>query len=334
MFSNDPNNGPARSKCKFFSHLVLGIAALSTAVVAGAQAYPSKPIRVIMSVQGGAEVTVRIMSNKVSEALGQPMVIEMMPAAGGSLAAETVKNAAPDGYTIMYTGASALIIRKFVAKNTRYDALKDFSPIIRLNETVLHMMVNPAVGINNVQDLVDYAKKYPGKLSYGTSGIGTSHHLSAELIRLVAGIDWVHVPYKGAPPVVTDLIAGRIQVGFGTISTIAPILSSGKIRMIAINNGQRYPRYPDVPTITEQLPGYIPPPVWTGYYGPAGLPRPIVQRLYDEYLKAATSAEARSKADELGYFQGTGTPEELMESVRTGLAIVEKIAKGAGIQPE
>ena len=309
-------------------------AALAVPFFAQAQTYPTKPIRLIMTVQGGAEVTVRIMSNKVAEALGQPLVIEPMPGAGGSVGADTVMRAAPDGYTIMYTGASALVIRPFVAKNTRYDANRDFSPIIRLNETVLHIMVNPSMPINNMQELVEYAKKNPGKLSYGTSGVGTSHHLAGELISMVSGINWVHVPYKGAPPVVTDLIAGRIQVGFGTISTIAPILNTGRIRMIAINNGQRYPLFPNVPTVAEQLPGYTAPPSWTGYFGPAGMPRPIVQRLYNEYLKAATSPEARSKAEELGYFQGTGTPEELAESVKSGLAIVEKIAKGAGIQPE
>jgi len=310
------------------------MAAAFCALQVQAQAYPTKPIRVIMAVQGGAEVTVRIMANKATEAMGQPLVIEMMPGAGGAQAAETVMRAAPDGYTIMYTGASAMVIRKFVTRNTRYDPVTDFSPIIRLNETVLHIMVNPSLPVNNMQELVDYAKKNPGKLSWGTSGVGTSHHLSGELIRMLTGIDWVHVPYKGAPPVVTDLIAGRIQVGFATISTIAPIANSGKIRIIAINNGQRYPLFPNVPTVAEQLPGYIAAPSFTGYYGPAGMPRPIVQRLYAEYLKAATSPEARTKADELGYFQGTGTPEELAESIKQGLAIVEKIVKGSGIQPE
>ena len=314
--------------------LAAGLAAAGSAAAALAQAYPAKPIRVIMAVQGGAEVTVRVMANKVSEAMGQPLVIEMMPGAGGAQAAETVMRAAPDGYTIMYTGASAMVIRKFVTKNTRYDPVTDFSPIIRLNETVLHIMVNPSLPVSSMQELVEYAKKNPGKLSWGTSGVGTSHHLSGELIRMLTGIDWVHVPYKGAPPVVTDLIAGRIQVGFGTISTVAPILNSGKIRMIAINNGQRYPLFANVPTVAEQLPGYVAPPSFTGYYGPAGLPKPIVQRLYGEYLKAATSPEARAKAEELGYFQGTGTPEELAESIKQGLAIVEKIVRGSGIQPE
>ena len=314
--------------------LAPAMAAAFCALQVQAQAYPTKPIRVIMAVQGGAEVTVRIMANKVTEAMGQPLVIEMMPGAGGAQAAETVMHAAPDGYTIMYTGASAMVIRKFVTRNTRYDPVTDFSPIIRLNETVLHIMVNPSLPVNNMHELVDYAKKNPGKLSWGTSGVGTSHHLSGELIRMLTGIDWVHVPYKGAPPVVTDLIAGRIQVGFGTISTIAPIVNSGKIRIIAINNGQRYPLFPNVPTVAEQLPGYTAAPSFTGYYGPAGMPRPIVQRLYSEYLKAATSPEARAKAEELGYFQGTGTPDELAESIKQGLAIVEKIVKGSGIQPE
>jgi len=310
----------------------LGAAAFATATQA--QTYPTKPIRVIMAVQGGAEVTVRVMANKVTEAIGQPLVIEMMPGAGGAQAAETVMRAAPDGYTIMYSGASTMVIRKFVTKNTRYDSVADFSPIIRLNETVLHIMVTPSLPVTNMQELIEYAKKNPGKLSWGTSGMGTSHHLSGELIRMITGIDWVHVPYKGAPPVVTDLIAGRIQVGFGTISTVAPIINSGKIRMIAINNGQRYPLFANIPTVAEQLPGYTAPPSFTGYYGPAAMPRPIVLRLYNEYLKAATSAEARAKAEELGYFQGTGTPEELTESLKAGLAIVEKIVKGAGIQPE
>ncbi len=309
-------------------------AAFAVPLLAQAQAYPSKPIRLIMTVQGGAEVTVRLMANKVGEALGQPLVIEPLPGAGGSVGADTVMRAAPDGYTIMYTGASVLVIRPFVAKSTRYDASRDFTPIIRLNETVLHIMVNPSLPVGNMRELLEYAKKNPGKLSYGTSGMGTSHHLAGESIAMLSGIDWVHVPYKGAPPVVTDLIAGRIQVGFGTLSTITPIMNTGRIRLIAINNGQRYPLFPNVPTVAEQLPGYTAPPSWTGYFGPAGLPRPMVQRLYGEYLKAATSAEARSKAEELGYFQGTGTPEELAESVKSGLALVEKIVKGAGIQPE
>ena len=321
-------------RCGSLVRLAPAMAAAFCALQVQAQAYPTKPIRVIMAVQGGAEVTVRIMANKVTEAMGQPLVIEMMPGAGGAQAAETVMHAAPDGYTIMYTGASAMVIRKFVTRNTRYDPVTDFSPIIRLNETVLHIMVNPSLPVNNMHELVDYAKKNPGKLSWGTSGVGTSHHLSGELIRMLTGIDWVHVPYKGAPPVVTDLIAGRIQVGFGTISTIAPIANSGKIRIIAINNGQRYPLFPNVPTVAEQLPGYTAAPSFTGYYGPAGMPRPIVQRLYGEYLKAATSPEARAKAEELGYFQGTGTPEELAESIKQGLAIVQKIVKGSGIQPE
>ncbi len=321
-------------RCGSLVRLAPAMAAAFCALQVQAQAYPTKPIRVIMAVQGGAEVTVRIMANKVTEAMGQPLVIEMMPGAGGAQAAETVMHAAPDGYTIMYTGASAMVIRKYVTRNTRYDPVTDFSPIIRLNETVLHIMVNPSLPVNNMHELVDYAKKNPGKLSWGTSGVGTSHHLSGELIRMLTGIDWVHVPYKGAPPVVTDLIAGRIQVGFGTISTIAPIANSGKIRIIAINNGQRYPLFPNVPTVAEQLPGYTAAPSFTGYYGPAGMPRPIVQRLYGEYLKAATSPEARAKAEELGYFQGTGTPEELAESIKQGLAIVQKIVKGSGIQPE
>ena len=316
----------------FRTFALIALAALPA--FSDAQTYPAKPIRVIMAVQGGAEVTVRLMANKVSEAIGQPLVIEMMPGAGGAQAAESVMRAAPDGYTIMYTGASAMVIRKFVTRNTRYDPVADFTPIIRLNETVLHMMVNPALPVANMQELVDYARKNPGKLSWGTSGMGTSHHLSGELIRMITGIDWVHVPYKGAPPVVTDLIAGRIQVGFGTISTVAPILSSGTVRIIAINNGQRYPLFANIPTVAEQLPAYTAPPSFTGYYGPAALPRPIVLRLYSEYLKAATSSEARSKAEELGYFQGTGTPEELAESIKSGLAIVEKIVKGAGIVAE
>jgi len=182
--------------------------------------------------------------------------------------------------------------------------------------------------------VVEYAKKNPGKISYGTSGIGTNHHLSAEVIRMMTGIDWVHVPYKGGPPVVTDTITGQIQVGFSILATVSPHLGAGKIRMIAVNNANRYPLIPNVSTVAEQLPGYEVPPGWMGYLGPAGMPAPIVQRLNAEIVRIMNSPDVRSKAANIGFIASTTTVDEFSTMLKSNLATMGKLVKAAGIVPE
>ncbi|TMH38358.1 MAG: hypothetical protein E6H59_11370, partial [Betaproteobacteria bacterium] len=238
--------------------LCLTIAAwvcIALPLAAQTQGYPARPIRSIMTVAGGADIVARLVAQGLTGALGQPVVVETQSGAGGAIGAEAVARAAPDGYTIMLTSASALVMNRFLSKSARLDPLKDFTPITKAFETVALVVTSPALPVGSMRDLVEYAKRHPGKLSYGTSGIGTTHHLSGESIRLLTGIDWVHVPYKGGPPVITDLIGGEIQVGFSILATAAPFLASGKIRVIAVNGAKRYHVIPNVPVVAEELPG-------------------------------------------------------------------------------
>jgi tripartite-type tricarboxylate transporter receptor subunit TctC len=309
-------------------------ACLALPLAAQAQGYPSRPIRSIMTVAGGADIVARLVAQGLTGALGQPVVVETQSGAGGAIGAEAVARAAPDGYTIMLTSASALVMNRFLSKSARLDPLKDFTPITKAFETVALVVTSPALPVGSMLDLVEYAKRHPGKLSYGTSGIGTTHHLSGESIRLLTGIDWVHVPYKGGPPVITDLIAGEIQVGFSILATAAPFIASGRIKILAVNGAKRYHVIRDVPTVTEQLPGYEPPSTWGGYFGPARMPRTIVARLHDEIVRILNSPEVRAKAEDIGFPVATSTPEELNATIRRDIEYTAGIVKAIGIRPE
>jgi tripartite-type tricarboxylate transporter receptor subunit TctC len=287
-----------------------------------------------MTVAGGADIVARLVAQGLTQSLGQPVVVETQSGAGGAIGAEAVARAAPDGYTIMLTSASALVMNRFLSKNARLDPLKDFTPITKAFETVAVVVTNPSAPFGSIKEMIDYAKRNPGKLSYGTSGIGTTHHLSGESIRLLTGIDWVHVPYKGGPPVITDLIGGEIQVGFSILATASPYIASGKIRLLAVNGAERYHVIPNVPTLGEQLPGYEPPSTWGGYFGPAGMPPPIVARLHDEIVRVLDSRAVRGKAEEIGFPIATSTPEELNATIRRDVDYTARIVKAIGIKPE
>jgi tripartite-type tricarboxylate transporter receptor subunit TctC len=310
------------------------LGAASLPAVGHAQAYPAKPVRTIMTVAGGADVIARIVAQRLTETLGQPVVVESQSGAGGAVGAETVARANADGYTLMLTSASTMIMHGFLSKQTRFDPVKNFEPITKVAETILLIVSNPSLPVNSVKELVDYARRNPGKISYGTSGIGTSHHLSAEMIRLLTGIDWVHVPYKGGPPVLTDLMSGQIQVGFSILATMTPFRNTGKIKILAVNNDGRYPVIPDVPTVSEQIPGYEAPPTWMAYFGPAGLPQPIVKRLNAEIGKTMNAPEVKAKTEQIGFRAATSSPEEVTQMIRRDLAITAKLVKAVGIQPE
>jgi len=299
-----------------------------------AQNYPVKPIRAVLALGGGGETLARLVGQKMSEALGQPVLIDTQPAVAGSIGANTVARAAPDGYTILYAATNSQVYRIFLAKNVPYDPVKDFTPIAMLSEAVLVVATSLPSGITSMKELVERARQQPGKLFYGTSGVGTTHHLSAELLQNVAGIKMVHVPYKDPNQVATELIANRIPTGWGIFGTMYPHYTAGKLRIIAINNTKRYAKTPDIPTVGEAVPGYEPPPGWNGWFGPAGMPRPIVQRLNAEITKAVTAPDLRDKIDALGFIPTPSTPEELAAALKRSLERTAKIVKAAGIEPE
>jgi tripartite-type tricarboxylate transporter receptor subunit TctC len=299
-----------------------------------ADAYPARPIRSIMTVAGGADIIARLVAQGLTVSLGQPVVVETQSGAGGAIGAENVARAAPDGYTIMLTSASALVMNRFLSKSAHLDPLRDFTPITKAFETVALVVASPSLPANSIRELIEYAKRNPGKISYGTSGVGTTHHLSGESIRLLTGIDWVHVPYKGGPPVITDLIAGEIQVGFSILATAAPFIASGKIKILAVNGAKRYHVIPNVPTVSEQLAGYEPPSTWGGYFGPAGMPQELVTRLHDAIVRVLDSPGVRAKAEDIGFPIATSTPEELRATIRRDIEYTAGIVKAIGIKPE
>jgi tripartite-type tricarboxylate transporter receptor subunit TctC len=317
--------------------LSLSLAALALAFASSAavaQAYPSKPIRAVLALGGGGETMARLIGQKMSESMGQQVLIDMQPAAAGSIAAAMVARSAPDGYTIMYAATNSQVYRIYLAKNVPYDPVKDFTPIAMLSEAVLVIAVSNGSGIKSMQDLVARAKQDPGKMFYGTSGVGTTHHLSAEILQGVAGIKFTHVPYKDPNLVAVELIAERIPTGWGIFGTMYQHHTAGKLRIVAMNNTKRYGRTPDIPTIGEVVPGYVPPPGWNAWFGPAGIARPIVQRLNGEINKAVTAPDLRDKIDALGFIPTPSTPEELAAEVKKSLERTAQIVKAAGIQPE
>jgi tripartite-type tricarboxylate transporter receptor subunit TctC len=287
-----------------------------------------------MTIAGGADIVARLVAQGLTQALGQPVIVEAQAGAGGAVGVDMLVRSAPDGYNIMLSAASNVVGRQFLVKNTDYDAIRSFTPITKVADTVLVIITNPAEPFNSMKDVVEFAKKNPGKISYGTSGIGTNHHLSAEVIRLLTGIDWVHVPYKGGPPVVTDTMTDRIQVGFSILATVGPYMNSGKLKIIAVNNQQRASQLPGISTISEQLPGYEVPPGWMGYLAPAGLPQPILRRLNSEIVKIMAMPDVKAKSEQIGFIPSTGTPEDFSAMIKRDLSTMEKLVKAAGIQPE
>jgi tripartite-type tricarboxylate transporter receptor subunit TctC len=299
-----------------------------------AQTYPAKPIRLVMSVSGGAEVVVRIAAQRWLETTGQPMIMEVQSGAGGAVGAEMAAKATPDGYTLLLATASAITMRPHLAKSTPYDPIRDFTPIIRAGEAVLVVAANPNAPFASIRDMVQYAKSNPGKLTYGSSGVGTNHHLSAELLRRAAGIDMLHVPYKTAPQLMNDVIGGQLPVAFTILATISSNVKAGKLRVLGVYNSKRYHLIPDVPTLAEEVPGYEPPPGWMGYLGPANLPPALVTRLNTDLAKFYTEPQMQARADAAGIMVNTSTPAEFAELLKREYSQVGRVVKAAGIQPE
>lgn len=299
-----------------------------------AQSYPSKPIRNVLTISGGGEANARIMADKLSQLLGVPIVVEGQAGAGGAVGATTVARAAPDGYTILYGTTSAMILRQFLVKDLPYDTAKDFTPIAQLGNATGGIVANKELPVNSLKELADYARRNPGKVSYGSTGNGTTHHLSGVTIAQLTGADLLHVPYKGSPQAVTDLLAGRIQLAFSTMSSFTPLIQAGKIKLLAINEDRRMEQFPSTPTVAEVLPGYDRPASWIGYFGPAGLPEPIVKRLAGEIIKAANSPEVKNKLESVGTMINTAPPEEFAAAIKRHIATAARLMKAAGIKPE
>jgi tripartite-type tricarboxylate transporter receptor subunit TctC len=311
-------------------------AVLAIPLMALAQAWPAKSIRLVVPYPpgGSTDLLARTIGQKVGEALGQQIIVDNRAGAGGMLGSEIVARAAPDGYTILLGTGATHGLTLLLSKAIPYDPVKDFTPITAAVEVPIILCVSLQVPATTAKELVDYAKKNPGKLAYGSSGTGSPHHLSGELLRQVAGIDIIHVPYKGAAPAVQDLIGSQIPMVFTTLSTALPHIKAGKIRAIGFVEAKRQSSVPEIPTIGESVAGYVMPASWLGFFAPAGLPEPILRRLNAEIVKAVQSPEVKAKLEAAGMpVVGTGA-EEFAKMVKDDIETFRRIVNAAGIKPE
>ena len=299
------------------------------------QAFPSKPIRMVIPFPpGGVDITGRLLANKMSELLGQPVVVDNRGGANGLIGSELVARSAPDGYTILLTTPSTHVTAVFLQKSIPYDPVKDFTPLCAVLEPVSLLVVHPSLPVNSVQELIAHAKKNPGKLTYSSSGIGSVFHLTGEALKEAGNVDILHVPYKGTGPSLADVVAGRISMTFSALSTSRPLIVSGKVKALAVAEPRRYAGLPNIPTVAEGLPGFNKPSTWFGFFGPAGMPRPVVQRLNAEMVKTAHAPDLRDKLDQGGFSIIAGTPEDFAAILKQGLEVYGRLVKSVGLKPE
>lgn len=316
----------------------ISLAALSLMPIsASAQTYPVRPIRLIVGFPPGGinDLVARIVGQSVSESLGQPIVIENRPGAGGTIGANAVAKADPDGYTLLLASVSNLAMAPSQYKSLAYDPIKDFAPVALVAASPNIMVVPNDSPIRSVPDLIALAKKQPGSMNYASAGNGTSNHLTVELLKTMAGIDLVHVPYRGDAPGMTDVLAGRIQMMFPTLPVALPQIKAGALRAIAVSSPKRSELVPDIPTVAES--GSLPEfsvSVWVGILAPAGTSPEIVSKLNTEIHKALASNAVREQLAA----QGT-EPAAAADPKTFGLYLASEtkkwseVAKAAGITP-
>jgi len=306
---------------------------LTLCALAQAQSYPSRPIRYIVpqAPGGSSDTLARVLTQRVAQGLGQQIVIDNRPGATGVIGGELAARANPDGYTLLQVATSHATNPAMQAR-LPYDTLRDFAPISLLSQQPNVFLVHPSVPVRNVKELIAYAKSKPGQLNYASSGTGGSQHLAGELLKSMAGIDITHVPYKGSPPALVDVIAGRVPLMSSTMPPALPQIKSGKVRAIAVTSAKRSPALPDVPTVAESgLSGYEA-IAWQGLVAPAGTPKPVISRLNAEFVNALKQPEIVAKLNEQGFETVASTPEWFAQYTRTEIAKWSKVIKGAGIK--
>ena len=304
---------------------------------AAAQAWPTaKPITIVVPVPPGPSVDMiaRLVAPKLGEALGQTVIVDNRGGANGAIGSQVVARAAPDGYTLLAATPASHVTAVHLTKNLPFDPVKDFTPIMAAVEPVTALIVNADLPVNSVQELIAYAKANPGKLSYGSSGIGSVFHLTGELFNRTAGVDIVHVPYRGVSQPMQDVAAGQIQLLHISLSSARGALASGKAKVLAILEPQRYPKMPDVPSITEILPAFRKPSTWFGFFGPAKMPPEIVARLNAEMRKAIQAPDARAKLEASDLTVIADTPEEFAALQKDGIVKFGAIIRAAKIEPQ
>jgi len=300
-----------------------------------AQDYPNRPITLIVNFPpgGSTDAMARILRQPLSQALGQPIIIDNRGGAGGTTGAVAAAAAKPDGYTLLLSVSSALTSNKYLQRNFPFDPRTAFASITLTSDVALVLAVHPSLPVHNVAELIRYAKSNPGSLAYGSAGVGSSDHICGELIKQKTGIDMVHVPYRGGAPLMQDLLAGNIKVSFSTLPAALPQAQVGRIRIIAAAEKTRLPELPDTPTINETIPGVIN-VGWNGLLAPAGTPVQIVDKLNAVTLAALQMPEVIAKMKLQGLHPLFSTPAEMAELIAREVDHWAEVIPSIGIQPE
>lgn len=329
-----------RSRSSAAAVVLLGAIAVSdasaqTASTSSGQTYPARPIRMVVALAAGGptDTVARIFAAKLADFLGQQVVIDNRPGAGGSVAGDIVAHAPADGYTLFIGANGTIAIAPNLLLKLPYSVSKDLTPVALIGNSPLAVMVHPAVAANSMKDLIALAKARPGKINFGSAGQGSTGQLATELLKLMAGIDMTHVPYKGAGQALIGAVSGEIDLMISGVSTGAPYVKQRQLRALGVTSPKRLAVLPDVPPVAETVPGYEA-GSWYAMLAPAATPRPIVERLNRESVKAVNSAEAQAKLIAAGVDPETMTPEALGAKIRSETARWGKVVKAAGLKAQ
>jgi len=299
-----------------------------------AQGYPNKPIRLIVpwSAGGSTDIFARIIGQKLTESLGQQVVVDNRPGASGIIGFEAAAKAAPDGYTIVM-GASGFTTNTSMYSKLPYDAVKDFAPVSLMALAANLLVVHPSVQAESVKELIALAKSKPGQLNFASSSHGSTAHLAGELFKTMAGVDIVHIPYKGSAPAMVDLLGGHVSLMFDPIPSVLPHVKAGKLRLLAVTSDKRLPELPNVPTVAESgLPGFEIGP-WFGVLAPAGTSKEIITKLNTEIVKIMHMPDVKERLSSQGFTAIIGsTPEQFADFIKADIAKWAKVVKDAGIR--
>ena len=317
-----------------FIYLLFGLLGLLAGSVS-AQTYPTKPVKIVVpsAPGGGTDIVARLLAQSFSKALGQNFIVENKPGAGNLIGIETVARAPADGYTLLFV-ASPLVLNPILFKKVNYDPIKDFSPISLAATAPNILVVHPSTPATNVKEWVELAHKGQNKLSYASAGVGTSPHMSMELFNAMAGIQTLHIPYKGTTPAVTDLLGGQVNAMFSNALTVMPHIQSGKLRALAVSGNRRLELLPDVPTVMEAGIAQYVSLQWYGLLAPAGTPLAVIQTINREMVKALQSKDIKDKLASEGAEPVGSTPAEFANLIKNDFDKWSKVAKSSGIEPQ
>jgi tripartite-type tricarboxylate transporter receptor subunit TctC len=316
--------------------LLAVVAAGASAQPAAGLAYPSRPLHLIVPFPpgGSTDILARVLGQKLSEVLEQPVVVDNRPGAGGSIGAEAAAKAAPDGYTLLMGQLGPLAVSPAIYKKLPYDPVKSFAPVCLMAIVPSVLVVNTSLPFSSAAELIAYAKKNPGRLTYGSAGNGSTSHLTTEYFKLATGTDILHVPYKGVGPMLTDLVSGQVAMGINGAPAVMPHVTSGRLRALAVTSLTRVPSLPDIPTLDEAGVKGFEANGWYGIVAPAGTPSAIVLRLNSGIRRAVGTPELRARLDAEGAIPAGGTPEEFGALIASEIVRWGTVLKKAGIEPQ